>query len=90
MGRPKGSLNKNKIEETQKETRYQGYFLMDSGFKVPFDISEEDGGDAFAISLYGNMEFPWVKGDVIWLGENENVKILADRILGWDIYEVGV
>jgi hypothetical protein len=39
------------------------------------------------LSLYGNTEFPFVKGDVIWLGEEENVKILADRIVGWDINE---
>lgn len=74
-------------KEVKKEKRYQGYFLMDSGLKVPFDISEEDGDANFAISLYGNMEFPWIKGDVIWLGEDVDMKILADRIIGWDINE---
>ena len=81
-------MNKNKLEI---EKRYDGYFLMDSGLKVPFDISEEDGGEDFSIFLYRNMKFPFKKEDVVWLGEDENVKILADRIIGWDIneYEVG-
>jgi len=69
------------------EKYYVGYFLMDSGIKVPFEISEEDGGEDFSISLYENMEFPWVKGDIIYLGEMSGMKILADRIIGWDISE---
>ena len=77
-------MEKSKI---QKEKRYEGYFLMDSGLKVPFDISEEDGGENFSVSLYGNMEFPFEKGEVIWLGEDKDMKILADRIIGWNINE---
>ena len=72
---------------TTKEIRYKGYFLMDSGLKIPFDISEEDGGEKFAISLYGNIKFPFEKGEIVWLGEDNNLKILADRIVGWDIDE---
>ena len=60
---------------------------MDSGLKIPFDISEEDGGEKFAISLYGNGEFPFEKEEIVWLGEDNNLKILADRIVGWDIDE---
>ena len=74
-------------EKIEKETRYEGYFLMDSGLKIPFDISEEDGGNNFSISLYGNMEFPFEKGDFIWLGEDNDMKILADRVIGWSINE---
>lgn len=75
--------------EKQKiaEKRYKGYFLMDSNIKVTFDISEEDGGENFSSSLYGKSEFPWEKGDNIWLGVNKDVIILADRIIGWDISE---
>lgn len=76
---------KKKIEE--KETRYSGYFLMDSGLKVDFDISENDGGDYFSIALYGNGKWPFEKGGIIWLGEDKDVKILADRVIGWDINE---
>jgi hypothetical protein len=78
-------MSKKIQEKIEKETRYNGYFLMDSGLKIPFDISEDDGGEIFSVSLYGNMEFPFEKGDVIWLGENTDIKILADRIIGWDI-----
>lgn len=74
-------------KEIKKEKWYSGYFLMDSGLKVPFDISEEVGGEDFRISLYGNMEFPFEKGDIIWLGEESEVRILADRIIGWNIDE---
>lgn len=75
------------MTEKQKQKRYRGYFLIDSGLKVPFDISEEDGGEEFNLSLYGNMEFPYEKGDVIWFGEDSNLKLLADRVIGWDINE---
>jgi len=44
--------------------RHNGYFLMDSGLKIPFE-----------------------KGEIVWLGEDNNLKILADRIVGWDIDE---
>jgi len=75
------------MKKNIKEKRYYGYFLMDSGLKVKFDISEEDGGENFSVSLYGNGEFPFKKGDVIWLGEENDVKILVDRIIGWQIDE---
>lgn len=80
----------SKVKSELNEERYKGYFLMDSGLKVPFDISEEDGGEDFSILLCGNMKFPFEKGDVIWLGEDSNLKILADRIIGWDISEYEV
>ena len=75
---------------TTKEIRYKGYFLMDRGLKISFDVSEEDGGEKFAISLYGNVEFPFEKGETVWLGEDSDLKILADRIVGWDIAEYTV
>lgn len=74
-------------KKTIVEKGYRGYFLMDSGVKIPFDISEEDGGENFSISLYGNSIFPFEKGEVIWLGEGSNLKLLSDRIIGWDMYE---
>ena len=74
----------SKRKKIETETRHTGYFLMDSGLKVPFDISEEDGDENFK-SLYGDMEFLWERGDVIWLGEENDTKILVDRIIGWDI-----
>ena len=72
---------------TEKRLRYKGYFLMDSGAKVNFDISEEDGGEKFSESLYGNMDFPFNDDDIVWLGENSNLKLRADKIIGWDINE---
>ena len=74
-------------KKIQKEKRYSGYFLMDSGLKLKFDVSEEEGGENFSMSLYGNYEFPYEKGDTIWLGGNDDVKILVDRIIGWSINE---
>ena len=74
-------------KQIKKEKRYEGYFLMDSGLKVGFDISEEDGGENFSISLCGNYEFPFEKGKSIWLGEDKNVNLLVDRIIGWQISE---
>ena len=74
-----------KTKEAKKEVRYEGYFLMDSGLKVPFYISEEDGGENFSLSLYGNVEFPFEKDDVIWLGEDSNLILRADKVVGWEI-----
>jgi len=76
-----------KTKQIQREKRYNGYFLMDSGLKIPFDISEEDGGENFSISLYGNMEFPFDKNDIIWLGEDSGLKLRADKVIGWEIDE---
>lgn len=74
-------------KKIQKEKRYSGYFLMDSGLKVKFDVSEEEGGENFSVSLCGNFEFPFEKGDKVWLGEDNNCFILVDRIIGWQIEE---
>lgn len=71
----------------KEEIRYEGYFLMDSGLKIPFDISEEDGGENFSLYLDGNLEWPFEKGDVIWLGRNNELRLLTDKIIGWYIYE---
>ena len=76
-------------KQIQKETRYEGYFLMDSGLKVPFDISEGDGGEDFSISLYGNLKFPFEKDEIIWLGEDNDLKLRADKVIGWEISEYG-
>jgi len=78
----------SEAKKAEKEKYYVGYFLMDSGLKIPFEISEEGGGDDFSVSLYGNMEFPWGKGDIIYLGESSNLKILAEKIVGWEIDEI--
>ena len=73
-------------KEVQKDIRYEGYFLIDSGLKIEFDISAEEGGEHFEL-LYGNSEFTWKKGDAIWLGEENDYLILADRIIGFSISE---
>lgn len=77
-------------KQIQKEKRYIGYFLLDSGVKINFDISEEDGGEEFSIELYGNGNFPFEKGGYIWLGENNSMFLLVDRIVGWKIDEYEV
>ncbi len=73
-------------EEIQTETRYEGYFLMDSGIKVSFDMSEDEGDEEMRL-LYGNLEFTYEKGGVIWLGESTNMVILVDRIIGFSVRE---
>jgi len=80
------------MAEEQKEAQkgYVGYFLIDSGLKVKFDVTEEEGGEEFSLYLYGNCEFPWEKGDSIWLGEEADYYILADRVIGWSIREYEV
>ena len=77
------------MAEKQKEIQrgYVGYFLMDSGLKVKFDVTEEEGGEEFSFYLCDNSEFPWERGDIIWLGEEY---ILADRVIGWSIREYEV
>lgn len=75
------------MKKIQQEKRYEGYFLMDSGLKVFFDISEDEGGENFSVSLYGNSAFPFKQGDVIWLGEDSDLRLLADKVIGWDINE---
>lgn len=81
---------KKEIEvKLEKEIRYTGYFLIDSGYKVNFDISKEDGGDEFA-ELYNNMIFSFKTGGCIWLGEDSSLKLIVDRVIGWDINEYEV
>jgi len=36
------------------------------------------------------MEFPFEKGDIIWLGEESDLKLLSDKVIGWDISEYEV
>jgi len=67
-----------------RELRYKGYFLMDSGLKISFDISEEDGGEEF-YDLYNNSEFNFEKEGMVWLGEESDLKILVDKIVGFEI-----
>ena len=71
-------------KKTQKEKRYRGYFLMDSGIKIFFDISEEEGGEEFW-ELYSNSNFLFEGGSCIWLGDERY--ILTDRIIGFSIDE---
>lgn len=75
-------------KKTQKEVRFNGYFLMDSGIKINFDISEEFNSGKFRKLL--DCEWSFEKDDVIWLGEENPVFILADRIVGFwiDTYEI--
>ena len=80
MTRPKGSKNKsNEIEEK----RYTGIFLIDSGLKVPFDISEINAGNDF--EELETALWPYNKGDIIWLGEGDNIFLRADKVIGWQI-----
>jgi len=96
MGRQKGS--KNKPKNTVYQKYYQGYFLLDTGCKIWFDIdSAKIDEDAFAKLSdnaefpFGNdnAEFPFDNNDCIWLG---GVFILAKRIAGFwiDSYEVEI
>ena len=83
-------MEKVKEKEAEKELWYRGYFLMDSGFKVEFDICEEDNGEEFSVSLSGNGEWPFEKGRVLWLGSKNDLHILTDRVIGWYIEEYKV
>ena len=82
-------MAKEEKKVVEKQIRYSGYFLIDSGAKIPFDISEEDGYEEFA-DLANNSSFSFKKGDYIWLGEDSNLKLLVDRVIGWDINEYEV
>ena len=33
------------------------------------------------------MKFPFEKDDIIWLGENSEIKLRADKVIGWEINE---
>jgi len=82
MSRPKGSKNKNSQE---KEKRYAGYFIMESGLKLKFDISEENGGDDFEAMLVS--EYPFDESELVWLGETDDCFIRAKKIIGFYIYD---
>jgi len=73
--------------EKEFEKRYYGYFIIDSGLKVHFDVSREDNGEYFDKFefLYNHNKFPWEKGEVIWLGKENDYFILADRVIGFYI-----
>jgi len=75
-------------EETEKQLRYEGHFLMDSGLKVYFDISAENGGEKYD-SLYGDCEFRWGQGEIIYITQDEGKAfyILADKVIGFVISE---
>jgi hypothetical protein len=70
----------------EKITRYAGTFLMESGFKVKFDIADDEWDEGTIFSLQ-NLEFPFEKGESIWLGEANDIKILVDKIIGWNFYD---
>ena len=70
----------------KKELRYEGYFLMDSGLKVYFDISANDGGENYDYLL--NAEFKWSQGETIYVeNEGEDFLIRADKVVGFSIRE---
>ena len=73
-------------KEIEGEKRYKGYFLMDSGIKIYFDILAQECGDDFS-ELYDNSKFLFERGDCVWLGEKNNSFILVDRIVGFSINE---
>lgn len=77
---------KEQVKQQTEEIRYVGYFLMEGGLKVKFDISQEDGGTEFE-ELYNNDIIFWEKSDFIWLGEESELKVIADKIIAWDIRE---
>ena len=81
MGRKKGS--RNKVKSPSTERRYCGYFILDSGAKIDFDLTEDDGGDAFA-SLF-DCEFKFEDNDLIYLGEDVGGFIRAKRVVGFYI-----
>jgi hypothetical protein len=74
------------MKEKTIEKRYEGYFLMDSGVKVFFDISEEDGDTKFKL-LYDEAKFSWEREDTIWLGEDSELRVLANKVIGYYISE---
>jgi hypothetical protein len=73
------------MENIQKEVRYEGYFIMEGGFKVNFNISADDGGEKLN-SLYGNSAFEWEQEESIYL-ENKGKEffILAKKVIGFFI-----
>lgn len=79
MGRKKGSKNK---PESSVEVYFAGYFLMEGGLKVEFDIPEEDGGDEFRSML--DCKFVFEDDRMIWLGD---FSIRAKKVLGFYIYD---
>ncbi len=76
------------MKKETKELRYEGYFLMDSGLKVYFDISAEKGDENYD-TLYGNSEFKWEQGESIYFQDDngEDAFILADKVIGFFIKE---
>ena len=85
MGRPKGVKNKSKTVELPAERYYAGYFIMDSGLKIDFDISEDDGGDEFK-ELF-DAKFVFDDKNTIWLGEISEDFIRAKKVVGFYIYD---
>jgi hypothetical protein len=74
-----------KTLEKQKELRYEGYFLMNSGLKVYFDISADNGGENYD-KLCDAAEFNWKQGESIYLeNDGEYSFVLADKVIGFSI-----
>ncbi len=73
-------------KENRKELRYEGYFLIDSGLRVNFDISASDGGENYDHLL--NAEFKWERGDAIYVeNEGDDFLLLANKVIGFFIRE---
>jgi len=66
-----------------KEKVYEGYFLMDTGFRLHFVVSEDIGGEHFELLCDGGL-WPYNQDDIIYLGV-DYPNLLADRIAGWSI-----
>lgn len=80
-------MNKKKELDKPKEVvkHYYGYFLMDSGYKVKFDVAEYDDFGIFEQLHDGDCTQALKQGDTIWMGEDDDYILLADRIIGWSV-----
>ena len=73
-----------KVEKKEvKSVLFSGYFLMDSGIRIHFEMPEEKDDDDNFAELVRNNGFSWKKGDQIWLGEDMDISIFADRVIGF-------
>jgi len=80
MGQTAGS--KNKIKKGEPEMYFQGYILMDSGFRIKIDVSSlEIDVDKF-IEMAENCYFPYEEDECIWTGD---ILIRAKKVIGWEL-----
>jgi len=77
------------IKEDEKKFGYDGYFLMDSGLKINFNFLEDSvfTGELLYDYLFNDGEYPFEKGEKFWLGEEKDLFVLADKIVGFTVSE---